>query len=97
MPIKTFGGSVTESFFLSGEIKKGANWFAVRHIAKRKLDILNYAVRLSDLKSPPGNNLEALKGALSGYYSIRINKQWRVIFKWSEDGIREVKIIDYHK
>lgn len=58
--------------------------------------MLDYAQRLDDLKSPPGNRLEALKGDLAGYYSIRVNDQWRCIFAWSPDGPQEVRIDDYH-
>ena len=61
-----------------------------------KLDTLNAAQVLDDLKSPPGNRLEALKGDLRGLHSIRINSQWRVIFRWTESGAHDVQIIDYH-
>lgn len=64
-------------------------------IVKRKLDMLNYAAELNDLKSPPSNHLEALKGDLKGFYSIRINLQWRVIFKWDNKPL-DVDITDYH-
>jgi len=63
--------------------------------AWRKLDMLNSAARLVDLQVPPSNNLEALKGDLKGYHSIRINQQWRVIFRW-DNGAYEVEIVDYH-
>lgn len=68
----------------------------LRKIVDRKLQYLNAALKLQDLKSPPGNRLEMLQGNLKGYYSIRINSQWRIIFKW-KDGADEVQIIDYHK
>ena len=58
--------------------------------------MLDYAETLSDLASPPGNRLEALKGDLAGFHSIRINDQWRVIFRWSPGGPRDVDIRDYH-
>jgi proteic killer suppression protein len=64
-------------------------------VARRKLQYLNSAHRLLDLRVPPGNRLEALKGNLAGYHSIRINQQWRIVFKW-DDGAREVQIVDYH-
>ena len=67
----------------------------LRHVAQRKLQYLNVATRLDDLKVPPANRLEALKGQLAGYHSIRINDQWRVIFRW-KDGAHEVRIVDYH-
>lgn len=66
-----------------------------RAIARRKLQYLNAAVRLLDLRAPPGNRLEMLKGDLRGFYSIRINDQWRIVFSW-QDGAEEVEIMDYH-
>jgi len=68
----------------------------VRKSARRKLQYLNAAVRLEDLAVPPGNRLEALKGALKGLHSIRINDQWRVVFRWSTEGAAEVQVTDYH-
>lgn len=65
-------------------------------IAQRKLDMIDAASDLKDLKIPPANRLEKLKGALDGYYSIRINDQYRVIFKWINSGAVNVKITDYH-
>jgi proteic killer suppression protein len=64
--------------------------------ALNKLDILNAVDNLDDLKSPPGNRLEALKGNLKGFYSIRINNQWRIIFQWQNGNVSEVQIIDHH-
>jgi proteic killer suppression protein len=64
--------------------------------AVRKLDTLNAAVRLNDLRSPPGNRLEALKGDRRGQHSIRINDQWRVCFVWTDAGPAEVEIVDNH-
>lgn len=68
----------------------------VRKSALRKLDVLNAAHRLLDLQSPPGNRLEALKGDLVGYHSIRINDQWRLIFRWQENNVTDVALVDYH-
>ena len=65
-------------------------------IARRKLVQLDAAAELSDLMVPPGNRLEALKGDLRGHHSIRINDQWRIIFRWTEAGPEEVEIVDYH-
>jgi proteic killer suppression protein len=62
----------------------------------RKLDMLNAAVRLQNLRSPPGNRLEALKGDRHGQWSIRINDQWRVCFRWTDEGPVDVQIVDYH-
>ncbi|MBN1525352.1 MAG: type II toxin-antitoxin system RelE/ParE family toxin [Spirochaetales bacterium] len=58
--------------------------------------MLHYAGNIKDLRSPPGNRLEELKGELVGFHSIRINEQWRVVFKWSEAGPTEVRVEDYH-
>ncbi len=66
-------------------------------VGRRKILYLHDADNLTDLRVPPGNRLEALKGDLQGFYSIRINDQWRVIFKWSKGGASEVKVLDYHK
>lgn len=66
-------------------------------VALRKLRLINAAKVLDDLRSPPGNRLELLKGDLAGYYSIRINDQWRICFVWSEGGASNVKILDYHR
>ena len=62
----------------------------------RAWDVLDYAGALNDLRSPPGNRLEALKGNLAGRHSIRINDQWRVVFRWTDAGPTEVDIRDYH-
>jgi proteic killer suppression protein len=68
----------------------------VQRVALRKLDVLNAAHRLIDLRSPPGNRLEALKGDWSGYHSIRINNQWRIVFRWEGGNAHDVSLIDYH-
>lgn len=65
-------------------------------VARRKLVQLNNAAALSDLAVPPGNRLEALKGDLVGKHSIRINDQWRIVFRWSTAGPNDVEIVDYH-
>ncbi|MGH8273992.1 MAG: type II toxin-antitoxin system RelE/ParE family toxin [Gammaproteobacteria bacterium] len=64
--------------------------------ALHKLDILNAAQSLDDLRSPPGNRLEALRGGYAGFHSIRINSQWRVVFRWKESNAHDVSIVDYH-
>jgi proteic killer suppression protein len=66
-------------------------------VARRKLDAVNAAAALGDLKVPPGNRLEALKGARRGQYSIRINGQWRVCFRWRDGDAYDVEIVDYHR
>lgn len=96
MAILSFQDSLTKIFYLDGEIKKGMGWANCSKVALRKLDCLNYAQTLQDLRSPPSNHLEVLKGDLDGFYSLRINRQWRIIFKWSMKGASEVSIIDYH-
>ncbi len=73
-----------------------AGWARVAKIVARKLDMLDYAAALADLASPPGNRLEALKGDLLGLHSIRINDQWRVVFRWTASGPADVDIHDYH-
>ncbi len=95
--IQSFSDKSTEIFFVTGKIGKGVKWKNISKIALRKLDMINYSLILSDLRSPPNNKLEALKGNLKGYHSIRINDQWRVVFKWAKNGPEQVKIIDYHK
>jgi len=65
-------------------------------VARRKLRQLEIAARLDDLRVPPGNHLEALKGERAGQYSIRINDQWRVCFRWADAGVEDVEIVDYH-
>ena len=96
MAIQSFSDKDTEEFFVSGYIKKGTGWINVSQIAKRKLDMIHYAAILEDLRAPPGNKLKSLKGDFKGYYSIRINDQWRIIFRWSGAGPYAVKITDYH-
>ncbi len=68
----------------------------IQSVARRKLRILNNAINLNDLRIPPNNRLEALKGDKKGLFSIRINDQWRICFKWQNGNALSVKIIDYH-
>ncbi len=95
MSIKSFNRLQIQLFFEKGQKPKKEGWVAVAKVVKRKLDMIQYAVALSDLKSPPNNQLEALKGKLKGFYSIRINDQWRIIFRWTTEA-EEVDIVDYH-
>ena len=69
---------------------------AISQVARRKLRMLNAAVSLDDLRIPPANRLEALKGNRKGQHSIRINDQWRVCFVWTPEGPKDVEIVDYH-
>lgn len=68
----------------------------IQDIARRKLRMMNSACEISDLRIPPGNRLETLKGKLKNKYSIRINDQWRIVFEWSNGNCYNVEIVDYH-
>jgi toxin HigB-1 len=92
--IKSFKDRDAAALFRGEHIAKHLRPLA--RVAKRKLDMLDYAEALSDLRSPPGNRLEALSGDRAGYHSIRINDQWRVCFRWRQGGAEEVEIVDYH-
>lgn len=92
--IETFGCSETEAIFRGIRSRKIDP--TIQQTARRKLIYLNEALELNDLRSPPGNRLEALKGELSGFFSIRINQQWRICFRWENGTSYDVKIIDYH-
>ncbi|TXI21152.1 MAG: plasmid maintenance system killer protein [Nitrosomonas sp.] len=96
--IRAFANKELENFFLNDKVPRGVGWANVSKIVRRKLFALDAAHKLSDLKAPPGNQLEALKDDLLGYHSIRVNDQWRVIFKWSQpdQGPLEVDVVDYH-
>jgi proteic killer suppression protein len=94
--IRSFGDKATERFFLTYRAPAGTGWASVRAIVRRKLDMIHYAVHLSDLRSPPGNRLEVLRGKLAGLHSIRVNDQWRIVFEWTEEGAAQVRVIDYH-
>jgi len=78
-----------------GERIKGLS-IEIQQIARRKLRMLNNSQNITDLLIPPSNRLEKLKGDLKGFYSIRINDQWRITFKWNNGNADQVKIIDYH-
>ena len=94
--IISFRGQLAEDLFFDRKTGVTRRFPAdMTEIAQRKLQYLNSAQRLLDLRAPPGNRLEALKGNLAGYHSIRINQQWRIVFRW-DDGAREVQIVDYH-
>ena len=95
--IVTFGDKITEAIY-HGTPAKGVHRFPAnaRKVAWRKLDMVNGARELRDLLAPPGNRLKLLHGELKGYHSIRINDQWRVIFRWHEGNAYEVRITDYH-
>jgi len=96
MAIQSFSDKATKQFFITGELEKGLGWADAMRVARRKLDMLHYAARLTDLASPPGNRLETLKGDLKGLHSIRMNDQWRIVFRWTDVGPCDVRITDYH-
>ena len=95
--IVTFRGQLAEDLFFdrhTGVTRRFPG--ELRQVAQRKLQYLNVASRLDDLRAPPGNRLEALKGQSAGYHSIRINDQWQVVFRWTDAGPEDVEIVDYH-
>jgi proteic killer suppression protein len=92
--IKEFGDKETEIIWNGIRSKKLP--VEIQNVARRKLRMLNNAQDINDLKIPPANRLEKLKGELTEYFSIRINNQWRLIFRWMNNDAFDVKIIDYH-
>lgn len=92
--IKSFGDKETELIWNGLYSKKLPN--EIQIVAKRKLRMINNSNSLIDLRVPPSNRLEKLKGNFQNFYSIRINNQWRIIFIWKENNAFDVKIIDYH-
>lgn len=92
--IQSFACAETRELFDEGRCHR--RWHEIRNSAPRKLDMLDAAAVLDDLRSPPGNRLEALRGNRSGQYSIRINDKWRICFRWSSKGPDNVEIVDYH-
>ena len=91
--IKTFKCKDTERLFNDELCRR---FRTIERIARRKLEILEAAQKLDDLRVPPGNRLEALKGNRKGQHSIRINDQWRICFRWKDAAAYEVEIVDYH-
>lgn len=95
--VVSFANKLAEDLFedrKSKEVRKFPH--ELHRVARRKILYLHDAFELSDLKVPPGNKLEALKGDLVGYHSIRINDQWRVVFRWNNGNAEEVSVVDYH-
>ena len=91
--IKSFGDRKTERLFADEVVRE---FSGIARRAKRKLEAVHAAARLEDLRAPPSNRLENLKGNLNEFHAIRINDQWRVIFRWIDGDAHDVTIIDYH-
>ena len=91
--IQSFRDAETERLFYEEKSRRFGN---ISRVALRKPIQMNRARQLSDLAVPPGNRLEALRSDLAGFHSIRINGQWRIIFRWSDSGPEDVAIVDYH-
>lgn len=95
--IETFGNALAEDLFEDRKSRvTGSFPTELRRAARRKLLYLHEAADLRDLRSPPGNRLESLKGELKGFHSIRINDQWRIVFRWNGGSVFDVQIVDYH-
>lgn len=92
--IVSFGSKETEKIWIGTRVRKMP--LEVQTVGRRKLRMLNNAMDINDLRVPPSNRLEKLGGNLKAFYSIRINKQWRIIFMWNNGNTSEVAITDYH-
>ena len=92
--IQSFGDEETEMIWLGFASKKFP--YEIQNVARRKLRMVNNAIDIIDLRVPPANRLEKLKGDLSEFYSIRINNKYRIIFVWETNNCSNVKIVDYH-
>ena len=97
--IRSFADEGTKDIFDGSNTLKARKKLnpSLWNTARKKLDMINAAKKLDDLKVPPGNRLEQLKGNYKGAYSIRINNQWRIIFYWDESGVENISILDYHR
>ncbi len=91
--IRSFKCKDTQILFDDRDVRR---FRAIERIARRKLLYLHRAIRLDDLKVPPGNRLESLRGNRKGRYSIRVNVHWRICFRWNRGNAYEVEIVDYH-
>jgi proteic killer suppression protein len=95
--IESFGNRLAEDLFFDRQTRDTRGFPAeLRRVARRKVLYLHDAAELGDLRVPPGNRLEALKGRLKGMHSIRINDQWRVVFRWEHGSAFDVAVVDYH-
>jgi proteic killer suppression protein len=88
-----FADKDTQRLFERQDVRR---FRGIERAARRKLQILSAATSLQDLRLPPGNRLEALKGDRKGWHSIRVDRQWRVVFRWTDAGPRDIAIVDYH-
>jgi toxin HigB-1 len=93
--ITSFGSKETEKIWNGNRVKNLPQ--EIQQIGRRKLRMLNNSQNLTDLKVPPSNKLEKLSGKMSAFYSIRINDQWRIVFKWDDGNSSDVTVMDYHK
>jgi proteic killer suppression protein len=93
--IRSFGSKETERIWNGIRSKKIPP--EVQNVSRRKLRMLNNSIDINDLRIPPSNRLEKLRGNLKDFHSVRINDQWRIIFKWESGHVQEVEITDYHK
>jgi len=93
--IISLGSKETEKIWNGDRVKNLSN--DIQQIGRRKLRMLNNSQNLLDLRIPPSNKLEKLSGKMNDFYSIRINDQWRIVFKWEDGNASEVTITDYHK
>jgi len=91
--IHSFKDADTKELFETGSSRR---WASIKVVSSRKLDQIEASINLNELRIPPGNRLEALRGDRIGQHSIRINDQYRICFIWKEDGAHEVEITDYH-
>lgn len=95
--IESFGSRLAEALYFDRESRATRRFVPeVRRKARRKLLYLHDAAELKDLRVPPGNRLEALKGSYKGKHSIRINEQWRIVYRWQNGNAFEVEVVDYH-
>jgi proteic killer suppression protein len=91
--IRSFRCKETEKLFNDYPVRR---FSSIQKAARRKLEMLEAAADVNDLRIPPGNRLEMLKGRRTGQYSIRINDQWRICFRWQDHDAWDVEIVDYH-
>ncbi len=95
--IESFGNRLAEDLFEDRYSKETRKFSPdIKRAARRKLQYLHEASELKDLQVPPGNRLQALRGNWKGFYSIRINDQWRIVFRWKSGNTLDVRIVDYH-